>query len=97
LPLPAEATKLLETNLDLIKELDRQNERENSSSGNAGTLSESALINVENLKSKLSEIFDQSRHPELHGAVDRIWSFGPRRCGPNVLVMMSDVELKSIW
>ena len=103
LPLPPEATKLLEDNIELIKELDRRcgpedNEDAVGESGNAGTLSEAALTNIAELKSGLAEIFGRSCHPELHAAVDRIWSFGPRRCGPNVLIMMtSEAEQRNIW
>ena len=103
LPLPAEATKLLEDNIELIKELDRRcgpedSDDSNSSSATTGTLSETALTNIANLRSGLAEILKQSRHPELHDAVDRIWSFGPRRCGPNVLIMMtSEAEQRNIW
>ena len=103
-PLPAEATKLLEQNVDLLKELDRRSGLTDIESGAPQTmgeiaLSESALIKINELKHKLGDIFNGSKHSELHGAVDLIWSVGPRRCGPNVLIMRhtDDVGSRHIW
>jgi ribosome assembly protein 1 len=103
LPLPAEATKLLEDNVELLKELDRRiglTDSENAApeSRSAAALSETALLNIADLKLKLGKVFDRSRHPELHGAVELIWSVGPRRCGPNVLIMhTNDAHSRQIW
>jgi ribosome assembly protein 1 len=104
IPLPAEATKLLENNVELLKELDRRSGLTDIESGASQTrseivLSESALTNINELKAKLIDIFDKSKYPELHGAVDSIWSVGPRRCGPNVLIMNPNINdsNRSIW
>jgi ribosome assembly protein 1 len=104
IPLPPEATKLLEDNVELFKELDRRSGLTDIESGASQTrseivLSESALTNINAMKTKLCDIFDKSKYSELHGAVDSIWSVGPRRCGPNVLVMSRNINdsNRNIW
>ena len=48
-------------------------------------MNKAAVENLQAVKQKLKEEFDKAG-PEWHGAEDKIWCFGPRRCGPNVLL-----------
>ena len=48
-------------------------------------MNEAAKENLQTVKRQLKEEFNKAG-PEWQGAEDRIWCFGPRRCGPNVLL-----------
>ncbi len=86
-PLPEEATSLLEQNADFLKAWDRESEE---------SLSAETIASMEELKQKLTEALDQEE--DLKGSVDKIWSFGPRKCGPNLLVnSISGYDRPSIW
>ncbi|GFO11767.1 elongation factor tu GTP-binding domain-containing protein 1 [Plakobranchus ocellatus] len=48
-------------------------------------MNEAAVENLQTVKRQLKEEFDKAG-PEWQGAEEKIWCFGPRRCGPNVLL-----------
>lgn len=81
IPLPEEVTRLLEDNVELIRTMEQFSvfARE----GKTLDINQKILENIQDLKVKLES------HLQGHkwrGAVERIWAFGPRRCGPNVLL-----------
>jgi hypothetical protein len=61
-------------------------------------MSETAVERVKELKESLRKSLELSDEPDLHDAVDLIWSSGPRRCGPNLLIKkFENDKVKSIW
>ncbi|KAI7813956.1 putative elongation factor Tu GTP-binding domain-containing protein 1 [Triplophysa rosa] len=81
IPLPEEVTHLLEDNVELIRTMEQLSvfARE----GKTLDINQKILENIQDLKVKLES------HLQGHkwrGAVERIWAFGPRRCGPNILL-----------
>lgn len=61
-------------------------------------MSESALDRVKELKELLRNSLDLSEEPDLRNAIDHIWSAGPRRCGPNLLIKkFTSEKTNSIW
>lgn len=95
-PLPPEITKLLEENTSLLKLLDQTfNSRHSGETEDA--LTPETVDSLEKLKNNLNVLFE-SAGPEWAGAVDNIWSFGPRRCGPNILLnRVSTYKRPSLW
>jgi ribosome assembly protein 1 len=110
-PLPTEVTSLLEAHIELLKAVDKhihpkvgqQNEEwngkifEDSLSGNQMVLTERTLKAIETLKEKLRDAFT-SAGDEWKYAESQIWSVGPRRCGPNILLnRVPSYDHPSIW
>ncbi|XP_008842672.1 elongation factor-like GTPase 1 [Nannospalax galili] len=93
IPLPEEITQILEENSDLIRSMELL-----TSSLNEGR-------NTQMIHQKTQEkIWEFKRKLELHltgrkwrNTVDHIWSFGPRKCGPNILVSRSEDFQNSVW
>lgn len=95
-PLPPDITSCLENNQELIKAIDRDLHLRGSDL--AETLEKLSLAEValvlgektekamEALKSNLKELFDKEGGEWSSKTVDEIWCFGPRRCGPNLLI-----------
>jgi ribosome assembly protein 1 len=68
-----------------------------NTSGNQMVLTERTLKAIETFKEKLKDAF-AAAGDEWKGAEDRIWSVGPRRCGPNILLnRVCAYEHPSIW
>ncbi|ERE80747.1 elongation factor Tu GTP-binding domain-containing protein 1 [Cricetulus griseus] len=93
IPLPEEVTQILEENSDLIRSMELL-----TSSLNEGR-------NTQGIHQKTQEkIWDFKGKLEQHligrkwrNTVDQIWSFGPRKCGPNILVSRSEDFQNSVW
>ncbi|XP_047702661.1 elongation factor-like GTPase 1 [Prionailurus viverrinus] len=93
MPLPEEVTRILEENSDLIRSMEQL-----ASSLNEGR-------NTQTIHQKTQEkICEFKRKLEQHltgrkwrNVVDQIWSFGPRKCGPNILVNRSEDFQNSVW
>jgi len=86
-PIPSEVTKILEDNTDLVKVLQKLN----SSSTVEERISERDKLSLKirkdiiELYEKLKEQFEASGK-WWKGAVDRIWSVGPKGVGTNILL-----------
>uniref|UniRef100_A0A0C9R9I6 EFTUD1_0 protein n=1 Tax=Fopius arisanus TaxID=64838 RepID=A0A0C9R9I6_9HYME len=102
-PLPERVTKLIENNSELIRELDSHWERfgKESDQLNLGglTLEEMQLGDrkkkaIEGLKQGLKAAFDEAGWEDV---LDNILSFGPRKCGPNILLNRTDYKRRAIW
>ncbi|KAG8145090.1 putative Elongation factor Tu GTP-binding domain-containing protein, partial [Naja naja] len=92
-PLPEDVTQLLEENSELIRTIELF----------ASSLSEDRKTEEMNQKTlgRIQE-FKQKLEQKLQGrkwrnAVDGIWSFGPRKCGPNILLNRCEGYHRSVW
>ena len=88
LPLPRETSKLLEDSAPLLKRIAlRKKTTDEKGSEVAIATSEAVAKDVLAFKKKVDESLRASKSAFLKAlAVDRIWSCGPRRVGPNVLI-----------
>ncbi|XP_037563174.1 elongation factor-like GTPase 1 isoform X2 [Dermacentor silvarum] len=75
-PLPQEVTELLEKHTSLIRDYDQ--------ALSSQKLPESLSKNIAELQKTLAKAFTDAGWP--NETIDQIWSVGPRRCGPNVLL-----------
>ncbi|XP_072516959.1 elongation factor-like GTPase 1 isoform X2 [Salminus brasiliensis] len=92
-PLPEEVTRLLEGSSELIRTMEQFSlfARE----GKTLEISQKTLEEIQDFKSKL-EGHLQGR--KWRNAVESIWAFGPRRCGPNVLLnSVEGYQRPSVW
>ncbi|XP_077988979.1 elongation factor-like GTPase 1 [Glandiceps talaboti] len=98
IPLPEQVTELLENSVELIKVLDRVA----TASLVSGRIDHSRLTSnmLEKLlefKKSLGNAF-QEAGKRWRNSLEQIWSFGPRRCGPNILLnRIDDYKRPSIW
>ncbi|XP_054627881.1 elongation factor-like GTPase 1 [Dunckerocampus dactyliophorus] len=93
IPLPPEVTRLLEDSSVLIRTLEQVNM--SLKEGRNLDVSVRTLEAIADLKAQLGSML-QGR--KWRNAVDYIWAFGPRRCGPNIL--LNNVEgyrRPSLW
>lgn len=104
-PLPDSVIKLIEKNCDLIKELDHYWEKFgkndnfdltdlNKLSLNDQSMSVKKQKAIDVFKSELSSAFIEAGWDDV---IDKIWSFGPRKCGPNILLNETDYVRKPFW
>ncbi len=93
IPLPEEVTRLLEDNVELMRTMEQFSmfARE----GKTLDINQKILENIQDFKVKLESNL-QGR--KWRGAVERIWAFGPRRCGPNILLnSVEGYRRPSVW
>ena len=64
---------------------------------NLSVLTDRTLLAIQKLKEDLQKSFDESKDPIWQNAVDKIWSFGPRRSGPNILLNNVEGLACSFW
>ncbi|XP_054858972.1 elongation factor-like GTPase 1 [Eublepharis macularius] len=92
-PLPEEVTRLLEENCDLIRTMEQF-----VSSLNEGRktqeMNQKVLDQIQEFKQKLEQNL-QGR--KWRNAVNCIWAFGPRKCGPNILLNRVEGYERSVW
>ena len=88
LPLPTAVTKLLEENVDLLRALDKET---------SDSMASATADGSEDVRIKISSALKDD--PILSEMVDRMWSFGPRKCGPNVLInnIPGFSDIRSVW
>ncbi|XP_043836105.1 elongation factor-like GTPase 1 [Dromiciops gliroides] len=91
--LPEEVTQILEENSDLIRSME-QFTSSLSEGGNAQMIHEKTQAKIQEFKQKLEQNL-QGR--KWRNVVDQIWSFGPRKCGPNILVNRCQDFKSSVW
>ncbi|XP_053210766.1 elongation factor-like GTPase 1 [Panonychus citri] len=82
-PLPEEIVKLLEKNCDLIKKMDEMDK--NRSQLDCNLISTDLSKRWNEFKDKLNELLIENQIQGLTDSFKRIWSFGPKYCGPNIL------------
>lgn len=105
-PLPEGVTKLLEKYTHLIKLLDQHIEKRGVKEAEempdiakltleaVSDLSERTQKAVDNLKAELKLAFDENNEDI---DIEKIWCFGPRKCGPNILLNETDYKRKPFW
>jgi ribosome assembly protein 1 len=98
--LPEEVTSLLEKHVDIIRTMS-QTRCVNSLETTAieDEVNEKLILQLQSKISKLYDELDQAfqKSDWKDNAVDKILSFGPRRCGPNVLINYSPIALPNPW
>lgn len=92
--LPIEVVKLLEDSQVLLKSL---KDCESYFEGDKTNLiSDTVLRDFENFKISLEKAFNDSNWDS--SIVKNIWSFGPKRCGPNILVNeVTGYDKGTVW
>ncbi|XP_037020118.2 elongation factor-like GTPase 1 [Artibeus jamaicensis] len=93
MPLPEEATRLLEENSDLIRSME-QLTSSLAEGENAQAIHQKTREKIWEFKGKLEQHLTGRK---WRNTVDQIWSFGPRKCGPNILVNKSADFQSSVW
>ncbi|XP_010132057.1 PREDICTED: elongation factor Tu GTP-binding domain-containing protein 1 isoform X2 [Buceros rhinoceros silvestris] len=93
MPLPEEVTRLLEENSDLIRTMEQLNTSLNEDK-KSHEINQKTLDRIKEFKQKLEQNL-QGR--KWRNAVDHIWSFGPRKCGPNILLHNFEGYKRSVW
>ncbi|EMP29168.1 Elongation factor Tu GTP-binding domain-containing protein 1 [Chelonia mydas] len=93
MPLPEEVTQLLEENSDLIRTMEQFNSSLNEDK-KMHEINQKILHRIQEFKQKLEQNL-QGR--KWRNAVDQIWSFGPRKCGPNILLSKFEGYKKTVW
>uniref|UniRef100_A0A1A7YEI2 Elongation factor-like 1 n=1 Tax=Iconisemion striatum TaxID=60296 RepID=A0A1A7YEI2_9TELE len=92
-PLPPEVTGLLESSSELIRTLELMNM--SLREGRTMDVNPRTLEDIVKLKDQLEGLL-QGR--KWRNAVERIWAFGPRRYGPNILLNnLKDYSRPSVW
>jgi len=85
-PLPSKLSRLLEDQADLLRAMDRLK----------GHLTSNTMEEVEKLKMEVFKLLDTE--DSLAGLGDKIWSIGPKRCGPNLLINKTgDYVSSEVW
>ncbi|XP_029806402.1 elongation factor-like GTPase 1 isoform X1 [Suricata suricatta] len=93
MPLPEEVTQILEENSDLIRSME-QLTSSLSDGRNAQTIHQKTQEKISEFRGKLEQHLTGRK---WRGVVDQIWSFGPRKCGPNILVNKTEGFQNSVW
>ncbi|XP_036787930.2 elongation factor-like GTPase 1 isoform X1 [Manis pentadactyla] len=92
-PLPEEVTQLLEENSDLIRAMEQFTSSLNEGK-NTRMFHQKMQEKIGEFKGKLEQHLTGRK---WRNTVDQIWSFGPRKCGPNILVNKSEDSQNSVW
>lgn len=89
-PLPKHVTDLLEANFDLLKSL-----------VSVANVSDKIEARFKDFRGQLQKAFDETDDlPDVFNRanlLDDIWSFGPRKCGTNILLNRSDFVHQNVW
>uniref|UniRef100_A0A2K5JJX0 Elongation factor-like GTPase 1 n=1 Tax=Colobus angolensis palliatus TaxID=336983 RepID=A0A2K5JJX0_COLAP len=93
MPLPEEVTQILEENSDLIRSMEQLTSSLNEGE-NTQVIHQKTQEKIWEFKGKLEQHLTGRKWRNI---VDQIWSFGPRKCGPNILVNKSEDFQNSIW
>ncbi|XP_076748657.1 elongation factor-like GTPase 1 [Xylocopa sonorina] len=106
-PLPDKVTKILEKNVDLIKAFHQHYgksypEKEDESETVSTNHKTKTLQSMSEKKERALELFKIELAAAFHEAgqkdiLDKIWSFGPRNCGPNILLNETDYKHRKFW
>lgn len=93
IPLPEEVTRLLEENGELIRTMEHFNQAVKE--GKVLEINQKTLESIQGFKETLES---HLKGRKWRDAVDHIWSFGPRRYGPNILLnSVEGYQRPSVW
>ena len=99
-PLPEEVTVLLEKNVAVIRTMRQQRAAQDPLESSMADLQleESLSSSMRNKVAQLRKEIDQAlKNAGWSDTADKILSFGPRRCGPNVLMNKTSQTLPNVW
>lgn len=92
IPLPKAVTDLLEEYANILKTVTRIQQSQ---------ISDRSKFQIEELKSALVKAFEESEDRnevfKEPGIIDKIWTLGPKKCGTNILLNLSDFKHKPFW
>ncbi|RWS30758.1 elongation factor Tu GTP-binding domain-containing protein 1-like isoform X2 [Leptotrombidium deliense] len=95
IPLPANVTRLLENNEELLKTLTKYRRLRYNRSF---VLGEDTIKKLINLKEKLSLMLQTEKEFWEIDMCDKILSFGPKHCGPNIILnLLDNFKRPSLW
>lgn len=90
IPLPKAVTDLLEANFELLKTVTHVTD-----------LADRTKVLIKDFREILaSTLKDDNEQQEIfqrNDFVDRIWAFGPKKCGTNLLINLTDYKHQNIW
>lgn len=90
LPLPKTVADLLEANYDLLK-----------SATHVADLSDRTKIRLKEFRELLNAEFkdgkSESEVLQRNDLIDLIWAFGPKKCGTNLLINLTDFKHQNVW
>lgn len=90
IPLPKTVADLLEANHELLK-----------SATQIADLSDRTKIRLKEFRESLNAAFKDSDSQyeafKRTDLIERIWAFGPKKCGTNILVNLTDFKHQSVW
>lgn len=90
IPLPKAITDLLESNYELLK-----------SATHVTDLAERTKMRLLEIRETLRAAFKEcTENVELFGRndlIERIWAFGPKKCGTNLLINLTDYKHQHVW
>lgn len=94
-PLPIAVTNLLEKSTDILRALSEQKTENISDALERLTVEDSVSKNIriaiDTFRSQLQEALGNTMD------VSQIWAFGPRKCGPNILLNKIPNYTRSVW
>lgn len=89
-PLPHDMVELLDKNGNILSAL--------SQLSKIKSLPDRTIKEISELKRKLNEYFVNEENTTFpKDSIDRIWSMGPKKCGPNILLNMTDYKHPDFW
>lgn len=90
IPLPKSITDLLEANHELLKSV-----------ANTTNISERIETRLKELRNSMNDAFAECKeNPEIYhknNLLEKIWLFGPKKCGTNILLNLTDFKHQSVW
>ncbi len=98
-PLPNSVTRLLDENMSLLAVIEQAQGRRDDKKVTV-QLNDQTLDQIRQLRERLNEEFIAANGGMWNAnTVDEIWSFGPQKCGPNLLLhrIPNSIYKQSIW
>lgn len=90
LPLPKNVIDLIESNYELLR-----------SASQIIDLSDRTKIRLKEFRELLAAAFKESGVEQdafqRNDLIDRIWAFGPKKCGTNLLINLTDFKHQDVW
>ncbi|XP_046678882.1 LOW QUALITY PROTEIN: elongation factor-like GTPase 1 [Homalodisca vitripennis] len=107
-PLPQDVTTFLENHQELIRTMDRHLHAHGSELSetmqrltvqeSTVTMGEKTKKAMETFRTNLGDLLDKAGGVWSRSTLEEIWCFGPRRCGPNLLINRIPSHLgRNIW
>lgn len=96
-PLPEDVTKLLEENQSLIKTMGQISKSQCKGREGVEEIQQTVVAAINEFKTLLTKAFKDSGKMWI-GAENQMWSFGPKRVGPNILLnRVNQYDRPNVW